>query len=78
MTGPNLLLITCIEVWARLLHTHTHRNFATIANQHGHNTCPPVTYSFAAALITPCIIQHYAYGNWQGTMEVQDCLAGIL
>ena len=75
--GPDLPLITCIEDWARLLQTHIHRDFAKIANLHENNTCPPVTDSYAAALITPDIIQHYAYGNWQGTMEVQDCLSGI-
>ena len=56
---------------------HTHKDFATIANLHGNNTCPPVTDMSVAALVTPDIIQHYAYGNRQGTMEVQDCLASI-
>ena len=38
---------------------------------------PPVTDCSAAALTTPDTVQHYTYGNWQGTMEVQDCLNGI-
>ena len=75
--GPNLPLITCNEDWARLLQTHSQRGFATIANQHGNNTCPPVTNSSAAALITLYLIQHYAYDNWHGNMDVHDCLAGI-
>ena len=76
--GPDLPLITYIEDWARLLQTHIHRDFAAIANLHGTNqTCPPVTDSSAAALITLDTIQHYVYVNWQGTLEVQDCLAGI-
>jgi hypothetical protein len=75
--GPDLPIITCIEDWARLLHTHNRRAFAKIAILHGNNTCPPVTDSYAAAFIIPDIIQHYAYGNRQGTMEVQDCLGGI-
>ena len=48
-----------------------------IANLRGTNKCPPVTDCSAAALITPDTVQHYAYGNWQGPMEVQDCLNGI-
>ena len=75
--GPNLPLITCIEDWARLLQTHIHKEFATIANQHGNNTCPPVKDSSSTVFITPYLIQHYAYGNGQGTMEVQDCMASI-
>ena len=51
--------------------------FAQIANLHGNNTCPPITDSSAAALITPDIIKHYTYGNWQGNMEAQDCMSGI-
>ena len=74
---PDLPTITSVDVWANLLQTHSRRDFAKIANLHGNNTCPPVTYTSAAALITPDTIQHYAYGNWQGTMEVQDRMNGI-
>ena len=75
--GPDLTSITCIEDWARLLQTHTHEAFAIVANQHGNHTCPPVTDSSSAALITPYIGQHYVHGNWQCTTEVHDCLAGL-
>jgi hypothetical protein len=74
---PDLPTITSIEDWANLLQTHSREDFAKNANLHGNNTCSSVNDSSAAALITPDIIQHYAYGNWQGTMEVQDCLSGI-
>jgi hypothetical protein len=54
--GPDLPPITCIEHWARLLLTHTHEAFATVANLHGNHTCPPVTANSSAALITPYIV----------------------
>jgi hypothetical protein len=74
---PALPAITSVDDWANLLQTHSRTDFAKIANLHGNQTCPPVADTSAAALITPTTIQHFAYGNWQGTMEVQDCLNGI-
>ena len=62
-SGPDLPLITCIEDWARLLHTHSHQDFAAIANLHGNHTCPPITDNYATTLITPNTIQHYAHIN---------------
>jgi hypothetical protein len=61
--GPDLPTITRIEDWANLLQTYNRKDFSKIANLHENHTCPPVTDSSAAALITPDIIQHYAYGN---------------
>ena len=52
-------------------------DFAKVANLHGNHTWPPVFDTSAAALITPAIVQHFAYGNWQGTMEIQDCMSGL-
>ena len=70
----DLPTITSIEDCTNLRHAHRRRDFAKLANLHGSKTCPPVADTSAAALITPAIVQHFAYGNWQGTMEVQDCL----
>ncbi len=75
--GPDLPVITSVENWAHLLHTHTHTDFATLANQYSNATCPPVTKSSSTALLTPGLFHQYAHGKWQGTMEVQDCLTGI-
>jgi len=30
------------------------------------------------ASLRPSLIQHYTYGGWQGTLEVQECLDGII
>jgi hypothetical protein len=74
---PDLPTITSIADWANLRQTHSRMDFAKFANLHGSHTCPPVSDTSAAALITPAIVQHFAYGNWQGTMEIQDCLSGL-
>jgi hypothetical protein len=29
------------------------------------------------ALLRPSHIHHYVYGEWQGTLEIQECLDGI-
>ncbi len=74
---PNLHPITCIEDLARLLQPHTHEAFATLANLYGNRTFALVSDISSAALITPDIVHHYVHGNWQGTMEVQDCLSSL-
>ena len=66
-----------IEDWETLLQTHSPESFASIANRYKNSECTPVTDRSAADLITPDLIQHFVHGNWQGTMEVQDCLKGI-
>ncbi len=52
-------------------------DFAKFANLHGSHTCLPFSDTSTAALITPAIVKHFAYGNWQGTMEIHDCLSGL-
>jgi hypothetical protein len=69
--------ITCIKDWEQILQTHSHEEFVNIANRYTYAGCQPVTDSSAKDLITPDIVQHFVHGNWQGTMEVQDCLKGI-
>jgi hypothetical protein len=73
--GHDLPPINCIEDWARLLQTHTHEAFATLANLQRNHTCPPVIDSSSAALVSPDIVQHYAHGNCQCTTEVQNYLS---
>jgi hypothetical protein len=41
------------------------------------DTCPSVANTSSAALITPDLVWHYAYGKWQGTMEMHDCLSRV-
>jgi hypothetical protein len=38
---------------------------------------PPCLDNSSVALITPDMVQHFTYGSYQGTMEVQDYLSGI-
>ena len=54
-------------------------DFAKFAkfNLYGSHTCPSVADTSVATLITPAIIQHFTYGNWKGTMEIQDCLSEL-
>ena len=77
LPDPDLPTITRVEDWSNLLQPKSRTDFAKFANLHGNQTCPSVADTSAAALITPTIVQHFAYGNWQGTMEVQECLQGI-
>jgi hypothetical protein len=60
-----------------MLHTHTHEEFATLVTLHKDHTCPPCRDVSGVALLRPSQIQHYVYGEWQGTMEIQECLDGI-
>jgi hypothetical protein len=74
---PEPTPIPTIREWARLLHTHTHEEFATLALLHKDHFSPPCMDVSGVALIRPSQIQHYVFGEWQGTMEVQECLEGI-
>ena len=66
----DLTYITKMEDWAHLLQTHTHSEFASLANKYTNNMCPPCHDSSSVALITPDLVQHFTYGNYQGTMEI--------
>ena len=39
--------------------------------------CQPCMDVSGVALLRPSLIQHYAYGGWQGILEIQECLDGI-
>jgi len=59
------------------MHTHTPTDIVPLANKYTNATGSSVIDSTSLALITPDLVQHYVRGNWQGTMQVQDCLSGI-
>jgi hypothetical protein len=69
--------VTSIKDWAHLLLTHTHEEFATLATLQSDHACPPCRDLSGTAFILPSQIHHYVYGEWQGTMDVQDCIDGI-
>jgi len=60
-----------------MLLTHTHEEFATLATLQKDRTCPPCRDVSGVALLRPAQIQHYVYGEWQGTLEIQEYLDGI-
>jgi hypothetical protein len=60
-----------------MLHTHTHEEFIALAIIQKDQSCPPCMDMLGAAQIRPSQIHHFVYGEWQGTLEVQDCLEGI-
>ena len=74
---PDLLILSCIEDWAYFMHTHTPAHFTPLANKYTNATGSTVVDSSSVALVTPDLVQHYVHGNWQGTMQVQDCLSNI-
>jgi hypothetical protein len=69
--------IPTIRDWAHLLHTHTHEEGASLALFNKDHICPPCMDVSGAALICPSQIHHYIVGEWQGTLEIQECLEGI-
>jgi hypothetical protein len=73
----DLPYITKLEDWAHLLQNHIHSEFASLANKYTNITCPPCQDSSSVALIIQDLVQHFTYRNYQGTMEIQDCLSGI-
>jgi hypothetical protein len=68
--------IPTIGDWAQMLLTHTHEEFATLATIEKDHTCPPCRDALGVALLRPSQIHHYVYGEWRGTLEIQDCLDG--
>ncbi len=60
-----------------MLLTHTYEEFATLATLQKDHTCPSYRDVSGVALLHPSQIQHYVYGEWQGTLEIQECLDGI-
>jgi len=60
-----------------MLLTHTHEEFASLATLHTYHTYPPCKHVSEVALLRPSQIQHYVYGGWQGTLEIQECMDGI-
>ena len=60
-----------------MLLTHTHEEFATLATLQKDHACPPCRNVSGVALLHPSKIHHYVYGEWQGSLEVHDCLDGI-
>ncbi len=60
-----------------MLLTHTHEEFATLALLQMEDTCPPCRDVSRDALLRPSQIHHYFFGEWQGTLEIQECLDGI-
>jgi len=63
--------------WIHILHKYTHKEFAELAALYEDVTGPPCMDVSSAVLLRPSQIQHYMYGGWQGTLEVQECLEGI-
>ena len=74
---PDLPIISSIEDWAHLMQTHTPSDFASLANSYTNITGPTVLDCSGTEPITPAIIQHFVHGNWQNTIQVQECLTGI-
>ena len=66
-----------MEDWANQLLTQTHEKFATLATLQSDGDCPPCMDVSGKALLLPSQIHQYVYGEWQGSLEVQDCLEGI-
>jgi hypothetical protein len=59
----DLPILSCVKDWAHLWHIYNHADFASLANTHTNDTGSPVIDSSSAALITPDLVQHYAYRN---------------
>jgi len=78
-TGKNsgLPTINSVTDWAHLLHASTDSEFPRIVTTLVAAPGPPCLDNSSVALITPDMVQHFTYGSYQGTMEVQDYLSGI-
>jgi len=68
---------TTVRNCSHMLLTHTHEEFATLASLQKDHTRPPCRYVSGLALLRPSQIHHYIYGEWQGILEIQECLDGI-
>jgi hypothetical protein len=67
-----------MEDWMHILHTHSHEGFSEIVNQYKDATCLSYVDVSGVAILCPSLIQHYTYGCWQGTLDIHECLDGIL
>ena len=76
-TTTNLSQIRSEDDWTHILCTHTHGEFAVLADCYDADSCPPCMYVSGVASLRPSLIQHYTCGGWQDTLEVQECLDGI-
>jgi hypothetical protein len=54
-----------------------HEEFTSLALLYKDHTCPPCMDVSGVTLIRPSQIHHYVYGEWQGTLEIHECLEGI-
>ncbi len=66
-----------IREWTQMLQTHTHEEFASLALLQKDHTCPPCMDVSGVVLIRPSQIHRYVFGEWQETMDIQECLEGI-
>jgi hypothetical protein len=76
-TSTQLPTIQTIADWIHLLRTHTHEEFATLADRYTDDQCTPCWDVSREALLRPSHIRHYAYGNWQSDLDIRDCLDGM-
>jgi hypothetical protein len=60
---PDLPIISSVEDWAYLMHTHTPIDFASLANKYTAATGPTILDSSAVGPINPDTIQNYVHGN---------------
>jgi len=61
-----------------MLLNHTNEEFATLAILQKDHTYPPCRNVSGVAHLRPSTIHHFVYGEWQGALETQECLDGIL
>ena len=66
--------INNIRVWSQMLLTYTHAEFATLATLQKNHTCPSCRDISRVVLLRPPQIHHYVYTEWQGTLEIRECL----
>ena len=74
---PDPALVSTIREWAHSLHTHTHEEFVALALLHKNHSCPPCLDVSGAEYIRPSQMHHFVFGEWQGTLEVQEWLEGV-
>ena len=63
-TQPDLSILSCVDEWAYLVHTHTPADFAALANKYTNAMGSTVVDSSSVAPITPNLVQHCVHGNW--------------
>jgi hypothetical protein len=60
--------------WALFLQPHTHEDFASLLALYEAHSCTPCGDASSTALIRPFRIKRYVYGEWQDTLEIQECM----